>query len=305
MTVAYITHPDCVRHEMGAGHPECPARLKAIEAAILAADLDSCLARYSAPLAEKDVIALAHSAGHIEHLFAVAPRDGRAILDPDTSMNPYSLDAARRAVGAGIKAVDLVLSGIHKRAFCAVRPPGHHAERERAMGFCLFNNVAIAARYALQNPSVTRVAIVDFDVHHGNGTEDIVTGDERILLCSTFQHPFYPFSGADSSGEQIINVPLPAGADGELFRQAIAEHWLPALDAFGPQVILISAGFDAHEEDFLADLNLKDEDFDWITDTLCQVADRICEGRMVAMLEGGYALPALGRSVVAHLRTMV
>ena len=216
-------------------------------------------------------------------------------------MNPYTLEAALHAAGAVVLAVDLVMAGHAKQAFCAVRPPGHHAERARAMGFCFFNNVAVGAAHALAAHGLERVLIADFDVHHGNGTEDIFGGDERVLFCSTFQHPFYPHTGYDTRTPNVVNVPLPSRADGAAFREAVSQCWLPAIDAFEPQLVMISAGFDAHIEDDMADLKLHELDYAWITSRLCEVAHHHAEGRIVSTLEGGYALSALGRSVAVHI----
>jgi len=233
-----------------------------------------------------------------------APRSGTIHLDPDTAMNPFSLQAALRAAGAAVLAVDLVLQKKFSSAFCAVRPPGHHACRARPMGFCIFNNVAVAARHALEAHGLERVAIIDFDVHHGNGTEDIFSDDERVVMASIFQHPFYPYSGTEHVAPNMANVPLPAGSDGKALRAAVEKVWMPALDELQPQAIFISAGFDAHAEDDMAMLRFSDADYAWVTQQVKGVADRHAGGRMVSMLEGGYALSALGRSAVQHIKVM-
>jgi acetoin utilization deacetylase AcuC-like enzyme len=305
MQTVLLTHADCVRHEMGAGHPESPQRLKAILAAIEAAGLAGALDKREAPEATREQIERVHEHQHVDLIFESAPASGYAFLDPDTSMNPSSLSAALRAAGALVKATDIVLSGEAKRAFCAVRPPGHHATRHRPMGFCIFNNVAIGAAHALAAHGLERVAILDFDVHHGNGTEDAFHEDPRVMLCSTFQHPYYPYSGADSGNDHIINVPLPAMTDGRGFRAAVERHWIPALDAHRPELVFVSAGFDAHRDDPLAYLKLDDEDYRWVTERLVEVADRHAGGRVVSTLEGGYNTDALGRCVVEHLRVLM
>jgi acetoin utilization deacetylase AcuC-like enzyme len=305
MQTVLLTHPDCVRHEMGAGHPESPQRLKAILAAIEAAGLAGRLDKREAPEATREELERVHEHEHIDLIFGSAPASGYAFLDPDTSMNASSLSAALRAAGALVKATDLVLAGEAKRAFCAVRPPGHHATRHRPMGFCIFNNVAIGAAHAMAAHGLERVAILDFDVHHGNGTEDAFHDDPRVMLCSTFQHPYYPYSGADSGNEHIINVPLPAMTDGRGFRAAVDEQWIPALDRFRPQLVLVSAGFDAHRDDPLAYLKLGDEDYRWVTERLVEVAERHADGRVVSTLEGGYNTEALGRCAVEHLRVLM
>ena len=305
MQTVLLTHPDCVRHEMGAGHPESPQRLKAILAAIEAAGLAPGLDKREAPEATREQIERVHEHEQVDFIFDSAPASGYAFLDPDTSMNPSSLSAALRAAGALVKAADLVLTGEAKRAFCAVRPPGHHATRHRPMGFCIFNNVAIGAAHAIAAHGLERVAILDFDVHHGNGTEDAFHDDPRVMLCSTFQHPYYPYSGADSGNEHIINVPLPAMTDGSGFRAAVEEHWIPALDRFRPQLVMVSAGFDAHRDDPLAYLKLDDEDYRWVTQRLVDVAERHADGRVVSTLEGGYNTEALGRCAVEHLRVLM
>jgi len=305
MQTVLLTHPDCVRHEMGAGHPESPQRLKAILAAIEAAGLADRLDKREAPEATREQIERVHEHEQVDFIFDSAPAAGYAFLDPDTSMNPSSLSAALRAAGALVKAADLVLAGHAKRAFCAVRPPGHHATRHRPMGFCIFNNVAIGAAHAIAAHGLERVAILDFDVHHGNGTEDAFHDDPRVMLCSTFQHPYYPYSGADSGNEHIINVPLPAMTDGSGFRAAVEEHWIPALDRFRPQLVMVSAGFDAHRDDPLAYLKLDDEDYRWVTERLVDVAERHADGRVVSTLEGGYNTEALGRCAVEHLRVLM
>jgi acetoin utilization deacetylase AcuC-like enzyme len=305
MQTVLLTHPDCVRHEMGAGHPESPQRLKAILAAIEAAGLAGRLDKREAPEATREELERVHEHEHVDLIFGSAPASGYAFLDPDTSMNASSLSAALRAAGALVKATDLVLAGEAKRAFCAVRPPGHHATRHRPMGFCIFNNVAIGAAHAMAAHGLERVAILDFDVHHGNGTEDAFHDDPRVMLCSTFQHPYYPYSGADSGNEHIINVPLPAMTDGRGFRAAVDEQWIPALDRFRPQLVLVSAGFDAHRDDPLAYLKLDDEDYRWVTERLVEVAERHGDGRVVSTLEGGYNTEALGRCAVEHLRVLM
>ncbi|HEX3098507.1 MAG TPA: histone deacetylase family protein [Usitatibacter sp.] len=305
MQTVLLTHPDCVRHEMGAGHPESPQRLKAILAAIEAAGLAGRLDKREAPEATREHLERVHEHEHVDLIFDSAPASGYAFLDPDTSMNPSSLSAALRAAGALVEATDLVLTGQAKRAFCAVRPPGHHATPHRPMGFCIFNNVAIGAAHAIAAHGLERVAILDFDVHHGNGTEDAFHDDPRVMLCSTFQHPYYPYSGAESGNDHIINVPLPAMTDGAGFRAAVERHWMPALDAFRPQLVLVSAGFDAHRDDPLAYLKLDDEDYRWVTERLVEVAERHADGRVVSTLEGGYNTEALGRCAVEHLRVLM
>jgi len=290
---------------MGPFHPECPDRLRAIGDRLIGSGLDAYLVHHSAPAADDEAIALVHGRSYIAAIEAESPDTGLHYLDPDTAMNAHSLTAARHAAGAVILATDLVVSGECRTAFCAVRPPGHHAERGRAMGFCLFNNVAIGAARAMTFHGIERVAIVDFDVHHGNGTEQIFSGDSRVLMVSTFQHPLYPYSGLDNPAANMVNVPLPAGAGSEEFRDVVRERWLPALEQHRPQVLFISAGFDAHREDPLAGLELVDADYAWVTRELIAVAAKHAQGRIVSTLEGGYALSALGRSVAEHIRELV
>ena len=304
MPCAVITHPDCLKHDMGRHHPERPERLSAIEDQLIASGLGQHLPRFEAPLASDEQLARVHPLEYVHAIREAAPQAGTVHLDPDTAMNPFTLQAALRAAGAAVLATDLVLGKKVTAAFCAVRPPGHHACRARPMGFCIFNNVAVAARHALQAHGLERVAIIDFDVHHGNGTEDIFEDDPNVLMVSTFQHPFYPYSGTDNPARNMVNVPLAAGAGSQQFREAVREAWMPAMEAFRPELILFSAGFDAHAEDDMAMLRLVDADYRWVTEQMKDVADRHCDGRMVSMLEGGYALSALGRSVAQHVRVL-
>src|SRR5437899_1268430 len=304
MRAAFVTHADCLKHDMGAGHPEQPARLGAIEDQLIASGVLPHLERFEAPLATDEQLARVHPIEYVRAIREAAPTEGRVHLDPDTAMNPHSLNAALRAAGAAVLAVDLVLNNKFSSVFCSVRPPGHHACRARPMGFCIFNNVAVAARHAVRAHGLQRVAIVDFDVHHGNGTEDIFEDDEHVLMTSTFQHPFYPYSGTESPAPNMVNIPLAAGAGSRQFRDAVEEAWIPALKRFRPELILFSAGFDAHAEDEMAMLSFSDADYAWVTEQVKDVAERHAGGRMVSVLEGGYALGALGRSVVQHLRVM-
>ncbi|MCW9059071.1 MAG: histone deacetylase family protein [Gammaproteobacteria bacterium] len=267
--------------------------------------MELALRHLEAPLASRDQLCRAHDPDYVDHIFHNAPREGYVRLDSDTLMNPHSLAAARRAAGAVILGVDTVMEGRMHQAFCSVRPPGHHAERRRAMGFCIFNNVAVGAAHALCRHGLQRVAIVDFDVHHGNGTEDIFADDPRVLFCSSFQHPFYPYSGTEADTAQAVHTPLRAGSGGTAFRQAVKERWLPRLEAFAPELIMISAGFDAHAEDEMAALAFGEADYRWVTGELLELARRHARGRIVSTLEGGYALAALGRSVVAHLDALL
>ena len=305
MATAFLTHPDCLKHEMGPHHPESPDRLAAVIDALVRSGVMPMLESIEAPLATREMLERAHDPDYVAQIFAAAPESGYAYLDPDTAMNVKSLDAARRAAGAVVEAVDRVMNGEVANAFCAVRPCGHHAEHGRAMGFCIFNNVAVGALHALHAQRAERVAILDFDVHHGNGTEDIFHDDPRVMLCSSFQHPYYPGTGADSGNEHIVPTPLPAGTDGEHFRRAIEATWLPALDRFKPELVIVSAGFDAHADDPLAYLKLKDADYRWVSELICDVADRHAEGRVVSALEGGYNLGALGRCAVEHVDVLL
>ena len=298
---------------MGRGHPECPERLDAIEDRMLASRLLDAVERREAPLASTEILELAHDRMHVAAMRGLAEelREQEAAggmdhlhIDPDTSMNRYTWNAVLRGAGAAIAATDAVIGGELENAFCAVRPPGHHATRSRAMGFCIMNNVAVAARYALDRHGLKRVAVVDFDVHHGNGTEDILSGDERVLMVGIFQHPFYPYSGFDSPADNMVNVPVPAYTRGPAIRELIQKHWLPRLEAFQPEMIFVSAGFDAHREDDLGQLGLVEADYAWITQQIKDVARKYGKGRIVSCLEGGYNLDALGRSVEAHVRAL-
>ena len=289
---------------MGRGHPERPERLTAIEDQLIASGVEQFLVRHDAPLATDEQLARVHPPEYVGAIREVAPQQGTVHLDPDTAMNPHSLAAALRAAGAAVLATDLVMQRAAANAFCSVRPPGHHACSARPMGFCIFNNVAVAARHAVHAHGVERVAIVDFDVHHGNGTEEIFAHDGQVLMVSTFQHPFYPYSGTEAPASNMVNVPLAAGAGSKQFREAVTRHWLPALERFAPQLVIFSAGFDAHVEDDMAMLRLVDADYGWVTEQIKAIADRQAEGRIVSMLEGGYALSALGRSVAQHLRVL-
>ena len=308
MSTAFFTHAECRLHDMGPGHPECPQRLDAIQDHLRATGLDMALEFHDAPVATLEQIERAHTVGYVlqlqDTMEQVALAGAPKALDPDTVVGPGTWRAALRAAGAAVAATDHVLDGQAENAFCAVRPPGHHATRDETMGFCFFNNVAVAARHALDVHGLERVAIIDFDVHHGNGTEDIIAGDERVLMCSFFQHPLYPYSGAVPKGTNMVNVPVAPYTRGPALRETILAMWMPALEAFRPQMVFISAGFDAHREDDLGQLGLVEADYEWITTQLMQVADRHAQGRIVSCLEGGYALSALARSVAAHLRTL-
>ena len=309
----YFTHPDCRKHEMGPGHPECPERLDAIEDRLLISGVGDILDRREAPVAPLVDIELAHGRMHVASLRGLsdvlkediqAGGPDHSQVDPDTSLNVHTWDAALRAAGAALAATDAVMAGELENAFCAVRPPGHHACRDKAMGFCFFNNVAIAAKYALERHGLKRVAIVDFDVHHGNGTEDIVAGDKRILMVSFFQHPFYPLDWPFSNADNLVNLPVPAYTKGMDVRELIECMWIPRLEAFRPEMIFISAGFDAHREDDMGQMGLVEQDYAWITSRIKEVARRHAKGRIVSCLEGGYALSALARSVEAHIRVL-
>ena len=304
MTTALISHNDCLLHNMGAAHPEQPARLQAVEDQLIASGLINYLLHAEAPLAAREHLLRVHAAPYIDAIEQAAPRRGLVHLDPDTAMNPHTLNAALRAAGAAVLATDMVIEGKAANAFCNVRPPGHHAERGRAMGFCLFNNVAVAASHALDQHRLERVAVVDFDVHHGNGTEDIFRDDPRVLMVSTFQHPFYPYSGIEGRSERMVNIPLAAYSAGPEFRAAVEEFWLPALEAFRPEMLFVSAGFDAHRDDDMAMLRLVESDYGWVTGKISDVAERHARGRIVSVLEGGYDLNALGRSAMTHLKVM-
>ena len=298
---------------MGPGHPECPERLDAIEDWLLATGVKDALDCREAPQAAVGDIELAHDRMLIAAIRGLGEQLADDIqaggpthrqIDPDTLMNVHTWNAALRASGAVLAATDSVLAGEMENAFCAVRPPGHHACHDKAMGFCFFNNVAIAARYALERHGLKRVAIVDFDVHHGNGTQDILQGDARVLMVSFFQHPFYPFSGADQHSDNMLNLPVPAYTKGMDVRELIDMMWIPRLDDFKPEMIFISAGFDAHRDDDLGQMGLVEQDFAWITQRIKDVAKRHCKGRIVSSLEGGYHLQALARSVEAHIRVL-
>lgn len=304
MQTAYITHPLCLKHDMGSGHPECPARIHAIEDQLIASGLFAYLQQHEALEVTREQLLRVHDADYIDAIAAAAPQHGRVDLDGDTAMNPFSYPAALRAAGAAVLGVDLVMAGKVENAFCNIRPPGHHAERARAMGFCIFNNVAVGAAHALAAHGLSRVAIADFDVHHGNGTENIFHDNPHVMLCSTFQHPFYPYVGASSGNDHMINVPLPAGTASEGFREAVTSRWLPALEKFKPQLLMISAGFDAHREDDMAMLGLVDADYKWVTEQLKLIAAKYCHKRIVSVLEGGYELHALGRSAMAHVKVL-
>jgi acetoin utilization deacetylase AcuC-like enzyme len=306
MTILF-THADCLRHNPGEGHPERPERLAAVLAALDHEDFRD-LDRREAPLATREQIERVHDPDHVAFVLAAAPRAGFARLDPDTTMSPGSDHAALRAGGAVVAAVDAVMAGEARTAFCAVRPPGHHAEPERAMGFCLFNSIAVGAAHAESVWNVRKVAIVDFDVHHGNGTETMTASRPGWLYASTHQYPFYPGTGAASARGphgNIVNAPLSSGAGSVEFRLAYQQRVLPALDAFEPELLMISAGFDAHRRDPLAGVNLDEGDFAWVTEELAKLAERHAQGRIVSVLEGGYDLEALAASTAAHVRALI
>ena len=307
MKTAYITHPDCLKHEMSKGHPEGPQRLLAIQDQLTSQLLWDFLQHFESPSVERQALLRVHSQQHIDNIFQNAPKTGQPLfhVDPDTFMNEHTLTAALRAAGAGILAVDLVMNKQVDNAFCAIRPPGHHAESNKAMGFCFFNNIAVAASCALEKYNLERVAIVDFDVHFGNGTENIFKNDPRIMICSSYEHPLYPFADRPTIPGHLINSPLKSGSAGPEFRMAVQKEWLPELEAFKPQFIFISAGFDAHWEDDMAQLQLNETDYAWVTRKMTQIANKYAKNRIVSMLEGGYALNALGRSVEQHIRVLM
>jgi len=304
LATAYISHPECNRHDTGEGHPENSRRISAIEDQFVATGLLDVLRYYEAPEVTEQQLLRVHTPAHLATLERMSPTSGYARVDPDTVMSSGSLPAARRAAGAVVEAVDLVVKGDVESAFCCIRPPGHHAESSRAMGFCLYNNIAVGAAHALTTSGLNKVAIVDFDVHHGNGTEEIFKDDERVLFCSTFQHPFYPFTPVLDNAANRINVPLAAGAAGAEFRAAVSEHWIPALSEFKPEMIFVSAGFDAHRDDDMSHVSLTDADFCWVTEQIVDVAASFASGRIVSVLEGGYELRSLARSAELHARVL-
>lgn len=307
MTTAIYSHPDCKRHEMGKWHPECPARLQAIEDQLIASRINDLLEHREAPEAAIADIERVHTKEAIARVRDNAAQLGNIqyySLDPDTMLNAHSWRAALRAAGAAVAATDAVIAGEIDNAFCAIRPPGHHARPSEAMGFCLFGNVAIAARHAMDVHRLERVAIVDFDVHHGNGTEEAFLDEPRVLMVSFFQYPFYPYSEIRNDLPHMVNIPVPAYTFGDTVRQLVSEKWLPALEAHRPEMVFISAGFDAHREDDLGQMGLVEADYAWITQQIMQIADKYAKGRIVSCLEGGYNLSALGRSVVAHVKAL-
>lgn len=300
-----ITHPDCALHDNGPDHPEKAGRLDAISDHLIMSGLDFSARFEDAPAATVAQLIRAHDPDYVDSVLSMAGCDGTFAIDDETSVSAKSVPAALRAAGAGILGVDLTMTGTGQRVFCNVRPPGHHAERAGGMGFSIFNNVAVAAYHALDEYGLDRVAIVDFDAHHGNGIENIFKDETRVLYCSTFQHPFYPFTGEPSNTETLVNAPLAAGTGRAAFREVITAQWLPALDRFRPQLLVVAAGFDGHGLDDMSNLELNEADFAWVTERLVEVANEHAAGRIVSILEGGYELGALARSVVQHLKAML
>ncbi|WP_189385080.1 histone deacetylase family protein [Advenella faeciporci] len=305
METLYITHPNCRLHMMQKWHPEAPARLDEINDRLLASGVSPCLRHLDAPNASDVDVLRVHTPEYLAYLKEHVPREGYFSIDnEETSMNPHTLRAAYSAAGAGILAIDEIMAGHALNAFCAVRPPGHHAERGRAMGFCFFNNLAIAARYAIEKFKLKRIAVIDFDVHHGNGTEDIFKNDPHIVMCSFFQYPLYPNCGIANVASNMFNTPVPAFTKSDVIRNIVQNKWLPVLEDFKPEMVLISAGFDAHREDEMGQMDLVEKDYEWITKQLMEVAKRHSQGRIISFLEGGYSLSALGRSVTAHIKAL-
>ncbi len=306
MTVAVISHRKCSLHDNGIPHhPESPERLEAINNQLIMSGVDWICSHYDAAPATRKHLQRVHDDDYVQRVFDTAPSSGeKTVLDGDTGMNENTLDAACYFAGAGVMAVDLVMGTTHRHAACLGRPPGHHAGRAKAAGFCIFNNVAVAAGHALEEYGLERIVIVDFDVHHGDGTEEIFRDESRILFCSSFQHPFYPFKGADSSYPNVINLPMKAGIGSAKWRQQIITNWVPELEAFRPQLVIISAGFDSHLEDDMGGFNLVEADYVWITRELCRIAKEHGESRVISCLEGGYDLSSLGRSVTAHIKEL-
>jgi acetoin utilization deacetylase AcuC-like enzyme len=304
--LAYISHADCALHKAQEYVPEKPERIEVIERAIRALPNQPSISYHQAPLAHRDDLIRVHDTGYIDYILSLSPKPDELIcLDTETCLNSHTKNAALRASGSVILAVDLLMSDQANAAFCNVRPPGHHAEQQRAMGFCFFNNIAVGVAYALNRYRLQRVAIVDFDVHHANGTEDIFRQNEAVLLCSSFEHPFYPATPFATNSKHLLNLPLPAGTGSHAYRKAVSEHWFEQLEAFEPDLICISAGFDAHKHDFMADFNLDKADYAWITKEVRRIANKTCNGRVISVLEGGYNLSVLGPSAAAHVAELL
>lgn len=305
MRTAYISHRECLAHDTGELHPECARRLSAIEDRFVSTALFDVLRYYDAPEVTDEQLLRVHTPGHLEHIRAMAPETGYERLDPDTVISPGTVPAARRAAGAAVLAAELVMSGEMESAFCCVRPPGHHAESRRAMGFCIYNNVAVGVAHALEAYGVKKAAIIDFDVHQGNGTEEIFSEESRVLFCSTFQHPFFPYTPLLENTPNRVNVPLDATAKSHEFRAAVTDYWLPALARFEPEVVFVSAGFDAHRDDEMSHVSLTDQDFIWVSEQIMRAAGSSASGRVISMLEGGYDLDSLARCAEAHVRVLM
>jgi len=305
LSTAYISHPDCHRHDTGDGHPESARRLSAIEDQFISSGLSDFIRYFDAPEVTQAQLLTVHTVEHLANMEASMPQQGYARLDPDTVVSPGTMKAAKRAAGAVVLAVDLLMNGEMNNAFCGVRPPGHHAESDRALGFCVYNNIAVGVAHALEAHGLNKVAIVDFDVHQGNGTEDIIIGNDKVMYCSIFQHPFFPFTPPPENSERVISIPLEATAKSAEFRAAVNDHWLPALERFEPEMIFISAGFDAHRDDDMSYVSLTDADFKWITEQIVRMAELSASGRIVSVLEGGYELQSLARCVETHMRVLM
>ncbi len=305
MSTAYISHPDCHAHDTGKGHPESALRLSAIDDGFIFSGLWDFIRGVDAPEVTQTQLMRVHTAKHLATMDAAMPQQGYARLDPDTVVSPGTMKAAKRAAGAVVLAVDLLMSGEIDNAFCGVRPPGHHAESNRALGFCVYNNIAVGAAHALEEHGLKKIAILDFDVHQGNGTEDIFFGDDRVLYCSIFQHPFFPYTPPPENSERVVSIPLEATAKSAEFRSAVNDHWLPALERFQPEMIFISAGFDAHRDDDMSYVSLTDADFKWVTEQIVRMAGLSASGRIVSVLEGGYELQSLARCVETHMRVLM
>ena len=305
MSTAYICHPDCHDHDTGEGHPERALRLSVIEDKFIETRLWDFVRGIDAPEVTKAQLSRVHTAEYIEYIEKMMPVQGYVRLDQDTVISPGTMKAARRAAGAVVAAVDLVMSGDISNAFCGVRPPGHHAESNRALGFCIYNNIAVGAAHAMDEHGLKKIAILDFDVHQANGTEDIYVDDQRVLYCSIFQHPFYPFTQPPENNERVISIPLDATAKSAEFRAAVTDHWLPALERFEPEMIFVSAGFDAHRDDDMSYVSLTDADFHWVAQKIVQAAEISASGRIVSVLEGGYEVNSLARCVETHMRVLM